>query len=273
MCRGHQPQPRPRQSAEVYSATPTIASACIAVGDYDNGTAQVTLAERWNGTKWSHPAQPPNPTGGTGSELNGVSCSFEERLHRRRRLRQRHRRGDAGRALERRLSGGTPPTRRPGLGVVSGAGGSGRATSAVMSTCMDEGLPIAYEVLESGVPVYASGGEQVGTVDHVIAAPEEDIFHGIVIRVERSRRFVAADQIVSLHERGVDLAIGAAEAATLPEPGGAAPAWSVTSQGSGRAAGRSWSTCWAVGDDTAETGTGRTERGSNRPSSNAAPLL
>jgi hypothetical protein len=96
---------------------------------------------------------------------------------------------------------------------------------------MDEGLPIAYEVLESGVPVYASGGEQVGTVDHVIAAPEEDIFHGIVIRVERSRRFVAADQIVSLHERGVDLAIGAAEAATLPEPGGAAPAWSIHEPG------------------------------------------
>ena len=96
---------------------------------------------------------------------------------------------------------------------------------------MDEGLPIAYEVLESGVPVYASGGEQVGTVDHVIAAPEEDIFHGIVIRVERSRRFVAADQIVSLHERGVDLGIGAAEVATLPEPGGAAPAWSVHEPG------------------------------------------
>lgn len=96
---------------------------------------------------------------------------------------------------------------------------------------MDEGLPIAYEVLESGVPVYAPGGEQVGTVDHVIAAPEEDIFHGIVIRVERSRRFVAADQIVSLHERGVDLGIGAAEVGALPEPGGAAPAWSVHEPG------------------------------------------
>lgn len=96
---------------------------------------------------------------------------------------------------------------------------------------MDEGLPIAYEVLERGVPVYASGGEQVGTVDHVIAAPEEDIFHGIVIRADRSRLFVAADQIVSLHERGVDLGIDAAQARTLPEPGGAAPAWSVHEPG------------------------------------------
>ena len=46
---------------------------------------------------------------------------------------------------------------------------------------MDEGLPIAYEVLEKGVPVLASDGEQVGTVHHVVAAPEKDIFHGLVI--------------------------------------------------------------------------------------------
>jgi hypothetical protein len=90
---------------------------------------------------------------------------------------------------------------------------------------MDEGLPIAYEVLEDGVAVYASGGEQVGTVDHVIAAPEEDIFHGIVIRAEGGRRFVAADQIGSLHERGVDLRIDAATVASLSEPHGGAPAY------------------------------------------------
>ena len=86
-------------------------------------------------------------------------------------------------------------------------------------------------MLESGVPVYSSGGDQVGTVDHVIAAPEEDIFHGIVIRAGRFRRFVAADQIVSLHERGVDLGIDAAAAGALPEPGGAAPAWRVHEPG------------------------------------------
>ncbi|MGE5747988.1 MAG: PRC-barrel domain-containing protein [Solirubrobacterales bacterium] len=89
---------------------------------------------------------------------------------------------------------------------------------------MDEGLPTAYEVLDRGVPVYSSDGEQVGTVDHVIAAPEEDIFHGIVMRAEGGRRFVAADQVNSLHEHGVDLRIDAAAAAALPEPNGVAPA-------------------------------------------------
>jgi hypothetical protein len=96
---------------------------------------------------------------------------------------------------------------------------------------MDEGLPIAYEVLEPGVAVLASDGQIVGTVDHVVAAPHEDIFHGIVIRGAAGRRFVAADQIQSLHERGVDLAIDSAQAATLPEPHGSAPAWRLHEPG------------------------------------------
>jgi hypothetical protein len=90
---------------------------------------------------------------------------------------------------------------------------------------VDEGLPIAYQVLESGIAVYASDGVQVGTVDHVVAAPALDIFHGIVLRVGTTQRFVAADEVQSLHERGVDLRIDAAAAAALPEPHGGAPAW------------------------------------------------
>ena len=90
---------------------------------------------------------------------------------------------------------------------------------------MDEGIPIAYQVLDEGVPVYAADGEQVGTVDHVVSAPEQDIFHGIVMRAAGARRFVAADQVASLHERGVDLCIDAAAAAALPEPHGGAAAW------------------------------------------------
>ena len=96
---------------------------------------------------------------------------------------------------------------------------------------MDEGLPIAYEVLDEGVAVYASDRALIGTVERVISAPAEDIFHGIIVRVGTAQRFVAADQIVSLHERGVDLRIDAAAAAMLPEPHGAAPAWRVREPG------------------------------------------
>ena len=90
---------------------------------------------------------------------------------------------------------------------------------------VDEGLPIAHEVLEKGVAVYASAGEQVGTVDHVVSAPELDVFHGIVMRSDEGRRFIPADQVVALHERGVDLGIDARAAAALPTPHGGAPAW------------------------------------------------
>jgi hypothetical protein len=88
---------------------------------------------------------------------------------------------------------------------------------------MDEGLPIAYEVLEKNVPVYASGGALVGTVDHVVAAVEQDIFHGIVIKTSGGTRFVAADQVDRLYEHGVDLLIDDAQAAALPAPHGGAP--------------------------------------------------
>jgi sporulation protein YlmC with PRC-barrel domain len=98
-------------------------------------------------------------------------------------------------------------------------------------TPVDEGLPIAYEVLEKGVPVYASDGEQVGTVDHVVCAEREDIFHGVVIRSGSSRCFVEAEQVAAIHERGVDLRIDAATAAELPAPHGAAPAWRVHEPG------------------------------------------
>lgn len=92
---------------------------------------------------------------------------------------------------------------------------------------MDEGLPIAYTLLEAGVPVIASDGTQVGTVHHVVSAPEKDIFHGLVITThDHDRRFVEGADIASLHEHGVDLRIDAAAAAILPKPGGGAPVYS-----------------------------------------------
>jgi hypothetical protein len=91
---------------------------------------------------------------------------------------------------------------------------------------MDEGLPIAYEVLEKGVAVLASDGEQVGVVHHVVAAPQQDIFHGLVITIPgNGHRFVEAADVASLHERGVDLKIDSAAAQSLPEPGGGAPVY------------------------------------------------
>jgi hypothetical protein len=97
---------------------------------------------------------------------------------------------------------------------------------------VDEGLPIAYPLLERDVPCYAHGGDQVGTVDHVVSAPEEDIFHGIVMKTDGGQRFVAAEDIASLHEHGVDLKLTTADCAKLEPPQGGAPAWRVHEAGS-----------------------------------------
>ena len=89
---------------------------------------------------------------------------------------------------------------------------------------MDEDRPIAYTVLGGGVPVLGSDGERVGTVHHVVAAPEKDIFHGIVVATGGfGRRFVEAADVASIHEGGVDLSITARTVFGLPEPTGGAP--------------------------------------------------
>lgn len=90
---------------------------------------------------------------------------------------------------------------------------------------MDEGLPIAYELLDDGVPVLDCDGRQVGTVGCVLSAPEEDVFHGILLNTAGGVRFVGADTIAAIHERGVDLRIDSAAAATLPGPEHKAPVY------------------------------------------------
>lgn len=71
-----QPTPNPAGGSDSGFAGMACASAkdCAAVGSYDNGKRGVTLAERWNGRKWS--IQPtPNPRGGSDNILYSVSCA------------------------------------------------------------------------------------------------------------------------------------------------------------------------------------------------------
>ena len=86
----------------------------------------------------------------------------------------------------------------------------------------DLGEPSSYLMLKEGTPVLSSDGESLGKVEHVLADPENDIFDGLVI--DRSvlpggHRFVDADQIGEIFERGVLLKLDREAAETLPEPG------------------------------------------------------
>jgi hypothetical protein len=87
----------------------------------------------------------------------------------------------------------------------------------------DLGAKVSYLVVKSGIPVFAKGGEKLGTVVRSLAAPEADLFDGIVFDTTPHKpgghKFVDAPEVDSLYERGVVLTITAAEAAQLAAPG------------------------------------------------------
>jgi uncharacterized protein YrrD len=73
--------------------------------------------------------------------------------------------------------------------------------------------------LAEGVPVYSRDGERLGTVEHVLAEPDKDIFDGVVFDASPGgHRFVDAPEVERIHERGVVLALNTADAERLPEP-------------------------------------------------------
>ena len=85
----------------------------------------------------------------------------------------------------------------------------------------DLGQPSSYLALGKGAEVYTSDGEKVGKVEHVLAVPEDDIFDGIVVDksiLPGGHRFVDAEQVEEIFDRGVLLKIDRAAAESLPEP-------------------------------------------------------
>lgn len=69
------PSPNSRQGSVLLGVSCPSATACTAVGSYGEGAGGSTLAERWNGRKWSLQSTPNPVTGTDGSYLLGVSCS------------------------------------------------------------------------------------------------------------------------------------------------------------------------------------------------------
>jgi uncharacterized protein YrrD len=95
----------------------------------------------------------------------------------------------------------------------------------------DLGEPSSYLALGKGADVYSSDGERMGKVEHVLAVPEDDIFDGIVLDTSvlpGGHRFVDADQVEEIFERGVLLKIDRQVAESLPELGENPAALEVT---------------------------------------------
>jgi uncharacterized protein YrrD len=85
----------------------------------------------------------------------------------------------------------------------------------------DLGQPSSYLSLGKGAECYTCDGEKVGTVEHVLAVPEDDIFDGIVLDTSvlpGGHRFVDAEQVEEIFDRGVLLKIDRQGAESLPHP-------------------------------------------------------
>lgn len=83
------------------------------------------------------------------------------------------------------------------------------------------GNPSSYLALAEGTPVLSSDGRELGTVEHVLADPDSDIFDGVVLDTSAlpgGHRFVDAAQIEEIYERGVVLTLDGPAAENLPEP-------------------------------------------------------
>jgi DNA uptake protein ComE-like DNA-binding protein len=83
---------------------------------------------------------------------------------------------------------------------------------------VDEGSPVSYLLLARATPVYGSDGEAAGLVKKVLCEPAADIFDGLLLATPYGNRYIPAERVAAIHERGVDLSITCAEVADSPPP-------------------------------------------------------
>jgi uncharacterized protein YrrD len=96
-----------------------------------------------------------------------------------------------------------------------------RAPSELYARIVETGERISYKVLEPGTPAYSADGQRIGTVAHVLAAEDEDVFDGIVIAEHMGsggHRFADADDVQEIYEQAVVLKLDRAACEKLPEP-------------------------------------------------------
>lgn len=89
---------------------------------------------------------------------------------------------------------------------------------------MSAGEPASYLTLEAGTQVVSADGRPIGTVVHVLADEEKDIFDGLVVDTETGLRFADAPHVADIRAGTVTLSLTAAQAASLPEPSANPPA-------------------------------------------------
>ena len=85
-------------------------------------------------------------------------------------------------------------------------------------TAGDQDQPIAWRAVPEDAEV-RSDGQPVGTVYDLLGSHEEDIFHGIVVKLRSGSRkvFIPSDDVILITATHVDVSLTAAEIGGLPE--------------------------------------------------------
>lgn len=83
----------------------------------------------------------------------------------------------------------------------------------------DHDAPISWMTLQKGTSVLSSDGEELGSVDEVIADRQKDIFSGVTISpgLLSTSRFAPAAIVEDISSGAVRLSITAAEAGELED--------------------------------------------------------
>lgn len=85
---------------------------------------------------------------------------------------------------------------------------------------MTDDVAISYQAAPAGIPVLTATGREIGTLEHVLQIPEEDLFDGLVVTTKDGLRFVDADQVQLITATYIRSTLDTDAAAHLPAPDG-----------------------------------------------------
>jgi hypothetical protein len=85
---------------------------------------------------------------------------------------------------------------------------------------MDTEPAVSYRAAVPGTPVLTRTGREIGTLEHVLGVPEEDLFDGLVVATDWGLRFVDASEVELITVRHVRSRLDDEQAARLPPPQG-----------------------------------------------------
>ena len=63
---------------------------------------------------------------------------------------------------------------------------------------MDTEPAVSYRAAVPGTPVLTRSGKEIGTLEHVLGVPDEDLFDGLVVATDWGLRFVDASEVEAL---------------------------------------------------------------------------